>query len=242
MSRRFTASLVLLLAAGLAPHALPANAATAGSSVTAAAPAVKAKTPLIKGVVVDQFGAPVDDVKVIATDKSGKAVASALTYASVWPGGPQHGFFYLEVGDKGTFTLQLSKVGYKPVTSGPHAITTTKKKLALGEIVIPKVLAPTTTAAALADKSVTTKETGKVTVTVTSKVTKKPVGEVQVLEGKKVVGSGTIAAKAKGKLTLTLAKLGKGVHVLSVRYLGTTTLAPSVAAKKLTLTVAKPRR
>ena len=112
MSRRRTVAVLVAAAAAflVAPHALPAQAATHHDR--AAAPAPATAHPLIQGVVVDQNGKPVDDVSVEAVKPDGTVQASALTYASNRPGGPQHGYFYLEV-TKGTYTLALSRSEYE---------------------------------------------------------------------------------------------------------------------------------
>lgn len=227
-------------AAGLCavPLAMSADAAPS-SHVVAAAPSAAAKVPLVKGVVVDQLGSYVDGVKVQALDKKGKPVASALTYASQWPKGPQHGFFFVEVGEKGGYSLTLSKNGYQTRTI--NNVEVTGRRLALGELTLRKSAAPTTTSAALADKSITTKQNGVVKVTVATSATKTPTGDVEVREGRRVVGEGTLKAGAKGTVSIGLDRLPAGSHSLVASYVGSSTLKASTSGS-VTLVVKKVRR
>src|SRR4051794_23456137 len=98
----------------LSSQLLPASAAQRGHSVAAVAASKVAATPLIRGVVTDQFGNHPDDVFVRATNSRGRLVASDRTYESPRPNGSEHGYFYLEVGEPGTYTLTLTKPGYEP--------------------------------------------------------------------------------------------------------------------------------
>ena len=78
----------------------------------AQSPAYHPNSALIQGVVWDQSGRAIDDVLVEAVDADGDVAASAFTYASAWDSGPQHGYFFLEVGP-GDYTIRLSKAGYR---------------------------------------------------------------------------------------------------------------------------------
>jgi hypothetical protein len=238
MSRRRIAT--LLAACGVllaAPHALSAEAATSDAAPVAAAAAEV--HPLIQGVVVDQAGHPVDDVEVQATKADGTEQASALTYASDREDGPQHGYFFLEV-TKGTYTVTLSKKGYKTVEYDAGTISKRNQKISLGELVIKKAAAATDTTAALQKATVTTKQRGQVTVTVSSKGAK-PVGDVEVREGKRVVGDDTLRKSDGGTVTIDLDKLPKGQHELKAYFLGSAGFKAS-ASKAFTLTVVKARR
>ncbi|MBZ5739222.1 Ig-like domain repeat protein [Nocardioides mangrovi] len=228
-------------AAGLCvvPFAMSADAATSHPQATAAAPHAAASSPLIKGVVVDQSGKAIDDVKVQALDKKGKPVASALTYASQWASGPQHGFFFVEVGAKGTYSLTLSKSGYDTRTIS--GLEVTKRRLALGELTLKKTLPSTKTTAELSDKSITTKEKGEIEVKVSTSATKRPTGDIEILEGRRVVGEATLKAGAKGEVSVVLDKLGVGSHHLVASYLGSSSLKASKSGS-VTLVVKKPRR
>jgi hypothetical protein len=227
-------------AAGLCavPFAMSADAATAPSQAAAAA-SHAAPSPLVKGVVVDQFGSYLDGVKVQATDKKGKPVASALTYASRWESGPQHGFFFVEVGAKGTYDLTLSKTGYETRTIS--SVVVSKRRVALGELTLKRIPATTKTTAALDSKTITSKQNGVVKVTVSTTATKTPTGDIEILDGRKVVGDGTLKVSSKGVVSVGLDKLATGSHDLVASYLG----SPSLKASKsgsVTLVVKKARR
>ena len=238
MSRRRIAAVLAACGALLvAPHALPAQAATSHAS-RPAAPALAAVHPLIQGVVVDQSGDPVDDVQVQATKADGTPQASALTYASDREDGPQHGYFYVEV-TKGSYTLTLSKSGYRTVEYDAGTITRRAQKVSLGELVIKRIAAATATRASLRKSTVNTRQHGEVTVTVTSKGAK-PVGAVEVREGRHVVGDATLRKSARGTVTIELDKLAKGQHVLKAYFLGNSSFKAS-SSRSFTLTVVRAR-
>lgn len=230
------AGLVTALAALLvAPQVLPASAAPQhAEGVTVA----RAGQALIQGVVVDQFGEPVDDVKVQATKADGTPAASALTYASKRADGPQHGYFFLEV-TRGTYTLKLTREGYKSAVID-DVVVLKRKRTSLGETEIQKVLASSQTEAALAHKKITTKQNGVVTVTVTAKGAK-PTGDVEIREGRDVVGGGQLKAGNGGRITIGLDRLPKGSHDLKAVYLGSRSVKGS-SSQTITLTVTKGRR
>jgi 5-hydroxyisourate hydrolase-like protein (transthyretin family) len=236
MNRRRTAVAALAGVATLviAPQALPASAS--GPVPGSAAVEPPQGQALIQGVVTDQSGNPVDDVTVQATKADGTPAASALTYASDRADGPQHGYFYLQV-TRGTYTLTFTKDGYR---GDPLEAQVTKRgqHVSLGEIEIRKVLAETKTSADLVKATVTTKQNGEVEVSVTSKATGKPTGDVEIREGRHVVGEGQVKSRDKGAVSLELDKLGKGEHDLKAYYLGSSTLKPS-SSKSFTLTVKK---
>ncbi|HEY0953056.1 Ig-like domain repeat protein [Nocardioides sp.] len=233
--RTLAAAAALLAAAVLVPQALPATAAThRGVAVTAP----RTGQSLIQGVVTDQTGRYVDDVTVQATKADGTPAASAKTYASDRADGPQHGYFYLEVG-RGTYTLTLTRSGYRTATYGPFEITRRRQTISLGEIGIVKMLPETKTAAALVRRSVTTKQNGVVEVAVSAKGAK-PTGTVEVREGQRVVGEGRLKASDKGELVIGLDRLPKGAHQLKAYYLGSSALKAS-SSPSFTLTVTKAR-
>ena len=234
------ATLVALAAGALAgQQMLPASATTS----TAPAPVLRATGNLIQGVVVDDSGRPVDGVQVGAYDAAGERVASAETYASNWPGGRQHGYFFVEV-PRGSFTIKLTKPGYRPVVHEAGRITDRITKISMGEIEIQKVVAvATTTTASLVEARITTKDKGKVTVTVRpAKGGGKVTGKVEVRTGKNVLGEATLGKSTKGgTVTITLDKLRSGKHTLTAYFLGSAEHRAS-SSKRLTVTVTKPRR
>lgn len=237
MSRRRIAAVLASLGALLiAPHALPAQAA--GSPDRAAAPSRVAAKPQILGVVHDQAGNLVDDVAVQATKGDGQIVASAITYEFDGDGGPQHGFFRLEV-TKGTYTLTLSKEGYQTVEYDAGAIADRHQRLDVGELVVKKVAAATDTKASLGEATISTRQHGAVAVTVSSKGAK-PLGDVEIREGRHVVGDATLRKSDGGSVTIELDKLPKGEHELKAYFLGTASFKASTS-RALTLTVVKAK-
>lgn len=235
--KKFAAVLVLG-ALALAPAAQPSQAAS-GGAVGAHQVSRAAAPPLIRGVVSDQFGHYVDNVDVEAVRANGNVAASSLTYASSWDSGPQHGFFYLEVGKKGTYTLTLSKDGFVPRTLESVEITRLRQRLSLGEITLKRKLAATTTSGELRDESVTTSDKPRVDVSVKPGKAK-PAGTVEIRIGSKVVGSATVKAADKGSTTVTLGKFAKGSYTLKAYYLGSKTTQAS-SSKAMTLSVKKAR-
>lgn len=233
--RRIVAAAAALLAAALiAPQALPAAASPASRVATAE----RAGQALIQGVIVDQAGRYVDDVEVQATKDDGTPAASALTYASDREDGPQHGYFFLEV-TRGTYTLTLSRDGYQTVEYGPYQVTKRRQRVSLGEIEIEKKLAESKTEAALVKRTITTKQNGQVALTVSAKGFK-PTGDVEVRDGRSVVGEGRLKAKDKGQVTIVLDRLPRGAHGLKAYYLGSTDLKASTS-RSFTLTVTRAR-
>lgn len=220
----------------VAPQALPASAAPHTSpGVTVE----RAGQALIQGVVVDQFGEYVDDVKVQAGKGDGTPAASALTYASKRKDGPQHGYFFLEVG-RGTYTLKLTRDGYKPLVLKNVEVAKARQKVSLGETEIAKELVASRTDATLAQKKITTKQNGAVVVTVSAKGAK-PTGDVEIREGRDVVGGGQLKTGSGGRLTISLDRLPKGSHDLKAVYLGSRSVKGS-SSQTITLSVTKPRR
>ena len=232
--RTLVAAAALLAGALIAPQALPASASSTGRAVTAQ----RAGQALIQGVVTDQSGRYVDDVEVQATKDDGTPAASAITYASDREDGPQHGYFFLEV-TRGTYTLTLSREGYKTATYGPYQVTKRAQRVSLGEIEIQKKLAESKTEASLVRRTVTTKQNGEVVVTVSAKDVK-PTGDVEIREGRAVVGEGGLRARDKGQITIELDRLPRGTHELKAYYLGSSDLKASASAS-FTLTVTKGR-
>jgi len=174
----------------------------------------------------------IDDVLVQAV---GPDSGADLTYASPRDGGPQHGFYRIEV-PAGRYRLTFERSGY--VTEK----LTAKVRVVDGET----TEAPTVTLARPSkctakpkDNKVTTAERAKVVVVVTSKAT--PTGAVTVKVGRKVVGTGKLRKADDGTVTVTLPKLGKGTYQLVAGYAGSETAA-AAKASAVKLTVTKPRK
>ena len=126
----------------------------------------------------------------------------------------------LTVGKHNLVAVYAGTVTHAGSTSATKALTVVK--------------ATPTVSVKLAKKSISKKSKGKVTVTVKATALK-PTGTVKIKDGKKVLKTVTLK---NGSVVVTLPKLKKGKHKISVSYSGSTT----VAAKKsgvVTLTVKK---
>lgn len=194
---------------------------------------------LIQGVAVDSSGKGVDNVAVQALDAStGKPAATALTYASARPTGPQHGYFYLWV-DRGVYDVVLVKRGYD--ASFLQDVTVTGKPVSLGELRLDVRDWPTSTVAEVLDPVVAPRESVRVSVAVDSKRAKVTGGRLVVLDGRKVLASQRLTRADRGAVTLDLGRLPRGTHKLSVEYRGVEGLKSS-SARTLKVTVAKRAR
>ncbi len=203
-------------------------------------PAVVEKAGLIQGVAVDSSGKGIDNVAVQALDAStGEPVASALTYASARPTGPQHGYFYLYV-DPGVYDVVLVKRGYD---AGFLADVTARRKAptSLGPITLELRDWPTTTAASVVDPVVAPKQRVKLKVAVDSRKARVDGGRVKVLEGRKVLTNQRLKRSDKGSVKVDLGRLPKGTHQLKVVFTGKEGLKPS-RAKKVEVVVARSAR
>ena len=226
-----------LLMSSLLALAMAPTGTTFVASSAAAAP-----EPLIQGVVVDQADRPVLGVKVQAIADDGSAAASDESYENVTAeGDPQPGYFALHVGDLGTYTVVLSKKGYFSETLEGVTLNRRGRIASLGEVELTRRPAATTTRAALKDAVVAPDERARVVVTVTADDGASPTGSVKVKDGRDALGSATLRAGDKGKVTITLPRLGRGSHDLKVFYGGADLLQPSTS-KAFTLTVKKPNR
>ena len=95
-----------------------------------------------------------------------------------------------------------------------------------------------TTTAALASKKITQKGRGLLTVKVAMLGYDVPLGQVQVKERSKVLGSVVLTKASNGTVQIRLKKLKKGKHKLVISYLGSVSTLPSTT-KPLTLKVVK---
>lgn len=203
-----------------------------GLPPSSAAPTTASK--IIRGLVADQSGRLVDDVQVEAIDADGVVAASALTYASEKVDGVQHGFYGLHVA-AGTYTLRFSKPGFRTQTV-TDAVTTGRRQVArAAEVALAVVRAPSTTDARLADTTIRPTQRGKVLVTVKGKASS-IVGEIEVLSGRRVVGSGALRKRDHGKTTIDLKRFDRGSHRLTVAFAGSTLLKPSADGVLLKVT------
>jgi hypothetical protein len=196
---------------------------------------------IIRGVVQDPAGHYLDDVLVEAK-RGGTVEASADTYASIKPEGPQHGFFglYVHPASTGTgYKLVLSKPGYLTLTLGSKVFVEPGEINNIGAVTLLPEPKPSKTSARLKGDRIGTTERGKVVVDVTSKAT--PTGLVTVKDGRHVVGSTKLRKADEGTVTVALPRLARGTYPLKVYYTGSDTVAAS-KSKLLKLTVEKPRK
>lgn len=243
-NRSLVAALVLplatagLLAAGTSQTS--ARSASAQRHDVAAAPQRVATGPLIQGVVADRNGHYLDDVDVRAVS-GGATAASALTYASPRADGPQHGYFFLAVGELGHYTVTLRKDGYQSRTLAVD-VTRNQRKVSLGEIDLTPKPRGTTTGATLRSAKVTTADKARLVVQVSTRATGKPVGGVTVTIGRKKVGSDTLTASDRGSVTIGLQRLAVGTYKVKASYAGSKkqNLAASTSAP-VTLQVVRAR-
>lgn len=200
-------------------HTRVLTAALAGllTSSVLAAPAQAAVRPLVQGVVVDQGGRPVDDVTVVAERGDQSVAASSLTYASAREGGPQHGYFYLAVGSAGAYTVSMSKPGYRAAEVGTFQVGR-RGVVSLGEVVLEKKPAATTTRLSLDDRTLTTRQRATATVRVTTDETGRPTGEVVVKVDGDEVRSLDLAGSDRGRLEVRLPRLARGSHTVRATF------------------------
>lgn len=196
-------------------------------------------TRLIQGVVWDQTGRAVDDVLVEAVDEDGEVAASAFTYASEWESGPQHGYFFLEVGP-GDYTVRFSKTGYR-AGAVEDVVVTRRHGAALGDVVIKRRPASSRIAASLIDSRVSTADDVLVRVAVTSSATDRPTGSLTVVDAGRKVGSTALRPSRHGRAVVNLGQLRRGVHLLQVRYSGDDLVLGS-ASQRLVLVVTRYQR
>jgi hypothetical protein len=95
-----------------------------------------------------------------------------------------------------------------------------------------------TTTATLADKKITRKQRGVLTVKVAMAGYDVPLGQVQVKDGSKVIATVSLSTAKNGTLSIRLKKLKLGKHKLRVSYLGSVSTEGS-AAKRVTLKVVR---
>lgn len=236
----------LLLGGALVTHqALPAAATppeSAGPLTAAQLAALNPTEPMrgrawIQGVVKDQFGERLGNVTVTA--ESAGDEGSAITYEEPGIAGST-GFYRIYDLEPGTYTLRFTSTDPKisPLT---RTVTVGAREIGQADAKVTRVLPGTTTTATLGKARIKTGEKGSVTVTVKTGATKKPTGPIEVREGRSVVGDATLAKGAKGTITITLDKLGKGNHVLKAYFLGSTELKAS-SSGTVTLHVVKKKR
>jgi len=123
--------------------------------------------------------------------------------------------------------VTATTAGYQPGTAFSTPLTVAKLS--------------STTAASLTSKKITQRDRAEVNVAVALLDLGVTLGQVQVMEGSKVLGTVGLQTGKDGEVTIRLKKLKKGKHKLTVTYLGSASTLPSTA-KTLTLKVVKPKK
>ena len=212
--------------------ALATTVAVTGLAAPAGATQVR---PLLQGVVVDQGGRYVDDVRVLAVRPDGSVAASDLSYASARPDGPQHGYFFLAVVDPGTYTVKLAKSAYVATSLGNHHVTS-GGVVSLGEVSLRKKRVASSTAVSLADSSLRPGQRGRATVDVDTAATGRPTGQVTLFVDGRRHDRTRLRGSHPGSLAFTLPRLGQGNHQVRATWSGSTYVKGS-ASKAVTLRV-----
>ena len=134
-----------------------------------------------------------------------------------------------------------------PVAAVPAAEPTTPPVTPPSSPSSPSAPSPVTPPMTVVKASSSTKLTGlpsrikrstrkKVTVTIRVAGRRTPAARVRVYDGARLIKTVTLRASASGPVSITLPKLSKGKHRITVRYAGTADVAPSVSPRR-TVTV-----
>lgn len=236
LSKRTVAGLVTTAVLATIPVSLiPSMSANAEPTGQFAPPVPRVADGLVQGVVTVARGQGQDDVVVVAY-KGNRAVASAITYASQRPNGPQHGYFFLNL-DAGDYELRFWKRGVfddtKRITVGRGAT------ISLGEVDLQKV---TQYAAVpfldVREKSVRAGEKIPLQVRVDGPSDFWSArGSADIYEGRELVQRVNLKAKDKGIRSVAIGSLPVGTHQLHVRFVGQDGLdkhrGPAVTVKVL---------
>lgn len=216
-------------------RATGADAAGAPSPGDAARVVVPGVARLITGVVTDTAGRPIDDVLVRAVDARGVTRASALTYASAFASGPQHGFFFLEV-PPGAYTVRITHLGHLP-TRLSDVVVAAGADTRLGAVEMRRrpAVSRTTLAAARTTVPVGSPVRLRAEVLVVRRAagvpgTPVPRGWVQVTEGRRVLATVRLRPGAgTSRVDVVIRDLRSGRHALVARYAGSESVAASVS-------------
>ena len=114
-----------------------------------------------------------------------------------------------DVGADLTVTVTASKVGDDETVYSDGVATSAAKSIAKGD---------SSTSAKLNTVFTSTNGTVKVTVDVDGQYGIQPTGQVTVYDGRTAIA--TAAVGADGKVTITLPKFGRGIHLVTVQYAG----------------------
>jgi len=168
------------------------------------------------------------------TASSGTWPAPGLTFGYQWQragapiGGATSSTYAVTTADVGkaiTVTVVATRAGYQDGTATSAAVTVVKR---------------VSTVTIAAPKKATSGKNATVTGTITVTGVAGPLGAVTLFDGKKKVGTVTLKATAKGKVSFVLKKLKAGTHQLKLVYGGTAdTTGATSKVVKLKVTKAK---
>lgn len=182
------------------------------------------------GVEVAQGTAPTGTVSITGLPKVGQKLSatpgtwsrSGLSFAYTWKAGGKTlaigPTYTVKPGDIGT-TITVTAVGSKEGYADGSATSAGVKVAKVTPTVTLKLLT----------KKLKASTRGKVQVVVVAAGIPGPTGNVTILDGKKVVGSGAVSSAAKGVVTIKLKKLKKGTHTLVASFAGSSLLAPATS-------------
>jgi 5'-nucleotidase len=123
-----------------------------------------------------------------------------------------------------TVTVTASKAGDEEVVYSDGVATAAAKSVAKGD---------SSTSAKLSTLLTSSNGTVNVKVDVDGQYGIQPTGQVTVYDGRTAVATGTVGAD--GKVTITLPKLGRGIHLITVRYEGSKQLSGSTSFPRVLL-------
>ena len=129
-----------------------------------------------------------------------------------------------DAGAEITVTVTASKAGDEEVVYTDGVATSAAKSVAKGE---------SSTGSKLSTLFTSSNGTVTVKVDADGQYGIQPTGEVTVFDGRTAVATGTVGAD--GKVTITLPALGRGIHIITVRYEGSEQLTGSTSFPRVLL-------
>lgn len=138
--------------------------------------------------------------------------------------GPSYRLVTSDAGRAISVQVTASKTGYQPGVATSVAVRISKLT--------------SRTSASLVDGKIRRTQRGQVRVAVTVPGIARPTGTISIFDGTRKIKGVTLSKTMRGRLTVTLPRLGRGKHPISARYSGTATTAASRSGR-VTLTVTR---